>query len=234
MPTDAASPSGPEPGLLARIEAFGVVPVVVLDDPDDALPLADALIAGGLCCAEVTLRTPAGQLAVAAMARRSELLLGVGTVLDPEQVDRSVADGARFVVSPGFDDAVVERCQQLGVPVLPGTVTATEIQRARRAGLGVVKFFPAETSGGLPALQALAAPFHGMRFVPTGGIGPANVGSYLRCPAVLAVGGSWMVPRDLVREHRWDEITRLSARAVQTVAECRAESVPAQVAAVAS
>ena len=209
------------PDVLAQLGAIGVVPVVVLDDADSAGPLADALLAGGLGCAELTLRTPEAERAVRAMADRDDLLLGVGTVLDPGQAERCIADGARFVVSPGFDDAVVERCQELGVAVLPGTATATEVLRARRAGLRTVKFFPAETSGGLPGLQALAAPFHDLRFVPTGGIGPANAGAYLRSPSVLAVGGSWMVPRELVRERRWDEITRLSAQAVSTVAEHR-------------
>jgi 2-dehydro-3-deoxyphosphogluconate aldolase / (4S)-4-hydroxy-2-oxoglutarate aldolase len=204
-----------------------VVPVVVLDDADDAGPLADALLDGGLHCAELTLRTPSAERAVRAMASRSELLVGVGTVLEPEQAERCAAEGARFVVSPGFDDAVVERCQALGLPVLPGTATGTEVLRARRAGLRAVKFFPAETSGGLAGLLALAAPFHDMRFVPTGGIGPANVGDYLRAPAVLAVGGSWMVPRDLLRARRWAEISRLSALAVAAVADHRALASPA-------
>jgi 2-dehydro-3-deoxyphosphogluconate aldolase/(4S)-4-hydroxy-2-oxoglutarate aldolase len=211
--------------VLSRLGGIGVVPVVVLDDADSAGPLADALLAGGLGCAELTLRTPAAERAVSAMASRAELLVGVGTVFEPEQAERCVGEGARFVVSPGFDDAVVERCQSLGVPVLPGTATATEVLRARRAGLRTVKFFPAETSGGLPGLQALAAPFHDMRFLPTGGIGPANAGGYLRTPAVLAVGGSWMVPRQLVRERRWEEISRLSAAAARTVAELRAPAV---------
>ncbi|QMU80415.1 bifunctional 4-hydroxy-2-oxoglutarate aldolase/2-dehydro-3-deoxy-phosphogluconate aldolase [Streptacidiphilus sp. PB12-B1b] len=207
--------------MLSRLGAVGVVPVVVLDDADSAGALADALLAGGLGCAELTLRTPAAEHAVPAMAGRAGLLLGVGTVLEAGQVERCVDAGARFVVSPGFDDEVVERCRSLGVPVLPGTATATEVLRARRAGLRTVKFFPAETSGGLPALRALAAPFHDMRFLPTGGISPANAGDYLRDPAVLAVGGSWMVPRELVRARRWDEITRLSAAAVRAVAELR-------------
>ena len=218
--------SGQQPtDVLAQLGAIGVVPVVVLDDADSAGALADALLAGGLRCAELTLRTPDAERAVRAMADRAELLLGVGTVLEPEQAERCVAEGARFVVSPGFDDAVVERCQRLDVPVLPGTATATEVLRARRAGLRTVKFFPAETSGGLAGLQALAAPFHDMRFVPTGGIGPGNAGGYLRTPTVLAVGGSWMVPRELVRERRWDEISRLSAQAVATVAEYRTQAV---------
>ena len=227
MDVDQGIPATGEqpPDVLARLGAIGVVPVVVLDDADSAGALADALLAGGLRCAELTLRTPAAERAVRAMADRGDLLLGVGTVLEPGQAERCAAEGARFVVSPGFDDGVVERCQQLGVPVLPGTATATEVLRARRAGLRTVKFFPAETSGGLAALRALAAPFHDMRFVPTGGIGPDNAGGYLRTPAVLAVGGSWMVPRELVRERRWDEISRLSAQAVATVAEYRTQAV---------
>jgi 2-dehydro-3-deoxyphosphogluconate aldolase/(4S)-4-hydroxy-2-oxoglutarate aldolase len=127
-------------------------------------------------------------------------------VLDPEQVDRCVDAGARFVVSPGFDDEVVARCEELGVPVLPGTATATEVLRARRHGLRAVKFFPAEQSGGLPAIQAIASVVPDVRYMPTGGVGPDNVERYLRAPQVLAVGGSWMTPRNLIADRAWDEI----------------------------
>jgi 2-dehydro-3-deoxyphosphogluconate aldolase/(4S)-4-hydroxy-2-oxoglutarate aldolase len=208
-------------GILHWISTIGVVPVVILDDAADAAPLADALLAGGLYCAEVTLRTPAGERAIEAMASRVGLLVGAGTVLETDQVDRCTKAGAQFIVSPGFDRAIVERCQSLNVPVLPGVATATEIQNARRAGVRVVKFFPAETSGGLPALTALAAPFGDIRFLPTGGITPANAEGYLRNLCVLAVGGSWMVPRDLIAAGNWQEITRLSRNAVDLVAACR-------------
>jgi 2-dehydro-3-deoxyphosphogluconate aldolase/(4S)-4-hydroxy-2-oxoglutarate aldolase len=153
------------------------------------------------------------------MAEQRNLLVGAGTVLDVGQAERAVEAGARFIVSPGFDDEVVRRCQELSVPVLPGVATATEIQRARRAGLRVVKFFPAETLGGVGALDALSAPFPDMRFIPTGGISPGNLQPYLACSVVLAVGGSWMVPRQLIASRDWAQVTRLAREAAQLVAQ---------------
>src|SRR5215469_15072618 len=148
-------------GALARFASLRIIPVIVIDDIAAARPLADALVAGGLRSAEVTLRTPAAAEAITHFARDAGLLVGAGTVLDADQVSAAVDRGARFVVSPGFDADVVKRCQQLGVPVLPGTATPTDIQQARRAGLTAVKFFPAETLGGVAALGAVAAPFPG-------------------------------------------------------------------------
>src|SRR5919206_2568213 len=184
---------------LTSLRAARLVPVVVLDDAQHAGPLADALVAGGLPVAEVTFRTPAAGDAIRAMADRGDLLLGAGTVLTPAQVDQAVAAGASYVVSPGLSRAVVERCAEHGVLALPGTVTATEVQAALELGLTAVKFFPAGTSGGAAAIAALAAPFAGVGFVPTGGIGPATLHEYLALDAVRAVGGSWMVPRDRIR-----------------------------------
>ncbi len=209
------------PQVLDAIADAGIVPVIVLDDPDAAAPLADALVAGGVRCAEVTLRTAGALRALRTMAERPDLLVGAGTVLDPEQAGACLDAGARFAVSPGFDDAVVERCLALGLPVLPGTATATEALRARRAGLTAVKFFPAHSSGGLPALSALSAALGGLRFMPTGGIGPAELPGYLGHPAVLAVGGSWMVPSRLIAQRGWTEITELCGQAVRTVAQIR-------------
>lgn len=212
----------PDPtGLTARLGEVGIVPVVVLDRAEDAAPLRDALLAGGLPIAEVTLRTEAGIASIAAMATDPEMLVGAGTVLSAEQVDRAVDAGARFVVSPGFSRSVVERCQERGVPVFPGTVTATEVQAAHEAGLRTVKFFPAEQSGGLAALAALAAPFSMMRFMPTGGISATTAGAYLAHPAVCAVGGSWMVARGLIAEGNFAEVTRLAGEAVRAAAEMR-------------
>lgn len=200
--------------ILSALADARLVPVVVLDDAADAAPLAEALVAGGLPVAEVTFRTAAAQDSIRAMADRGDMLLGAGTVLTPEQVDQAVAAGASYVVSPGLSRAVVERCQEHGVLALPGAVTATEIQAALELGLSTVKFFPAGTSGGAAAISALAAPFGGVRFVPTGGIGPKNVQDYLSIPAVAAVGGSWMVPKDRIRSGDFAGITALTAEAV--------------------
>ena len=224
------------PGPSATEDVFGqlatirVIPVIVLDDSAAAAPLAGALAEAGLPCAEITLRTAAGQAAISIMAQQRNLLVGAGTVLDAVQAERAVEAGARFIVSPGFDEEVVRRCQELSVPVLPGAATATEIQRARRAGLRVVKFFPAETLGGVHALDALSAPFPDMRFIPTGGISPGNLQPYLARSVVLAVGGSWMVPRQLIADRDWVQVTRLARDAARLAAQSGAPRVPAPVA----
>lgn len=199
---------------LSRLSAARLVPVVVLDDAQAAGPLAEALVAGGLPVAEVTFRTAAAEAAIATMAARGDVLVGAGTVRTPEQVDRAVDAGAAYVVSPGLSRAVVERCGERGVLALPGAVTATEIQAALELGLTTVKFFPAGTSGGARAIAALAAPFADVRFVPTGGVGPANLREYLDLPAVAAVGGSWMVPKDRIAAGDFAEVRRLTAEAV--------------------
>jgi 2-dehydro-3-deoxyphosphogluconate aldolase/(4S)-4-hydroxy-2-oxoglutarate aldolase len=192
-----------------------LLPVVVIDDAATAEPLADALIAGGLPCAEITFRTAAAADAIKAMAARPEMAVGAGTVLTAEQVDRAVDAGAKFVVSPGFGPAVVARCVELGVPVYPGAATATEIQMALDAGLGTVKFFPAEQLGGAAMIKALAAPFRQVRFIPTGGVTTENLGQYLALPSVLAVGGTWMVAADLLKNRDWAEVTRRTQAAVE-------------------
>ena len=200
--------------VLSALRTARLVPVVVLDDAGDADALAGALVAGGLPVAEVTFRTGAAQDSIRVMAARGDILVGAGTVLTVEQVDQAVAAGASFVVSPGLSRAVVERCAELGVLALPGAVTATEIQAALELGLTTVKFFPAGTSGGAPAIKALAAPFSSVSFVPTGGVGPKNLADYLALPNVAAVGGSWMVPRNLVAAGDFAAITALTADAV--------------------
>lgn len=182
--------------LLAELSAHLLVPVVVIDDARAAVSLGEALVDGGLPVAEVTFRTSAGPESLRRLADRGDLLVGAGTVLTPAQVDQAVDCGARFIVSPGLSRAVVERCLEHGVLPLPGAVTATEVQAALELGLTTVKFFPAESSGGAAAVRSLAAPFTGVGFMPTGGIGPNNLADYLTLPAVRAVGGSWMVPRD--------------------------------------
>jgi 2-dehydro-3-deoxyphosphogluconate aldolase/(4S)-4-hydroxy-2-oxoglutarate aldolase len=191
-----------------------LVPVVVLDDAADAPALGDALVAGGLPVAEVTFRTPAARDAIARLADRGDLLVGAGTVLTAAQVDAAVGAGAAFVVSPGTSAAVVERCAEHGVPVVPGAVTPTEVMRALELGLDLVKFFPAASSGGAATVAALASVFGGVRFVPTGGIGLRELPDYLALPAVAAVGGSWMVPRGRVGARDVAGIAALTREAV--------------------
>lgn len=193
-----------------------LLPVVVLQDAADAEPLAAALAEGGLGSVEVTFRTDAAAEAIRIMAENPDLLVGAGTVVTPAQVDAAVAAGAKFVVSPGFSPKVVGYCQSLGLPVYPGAATATEIQMALDAGLEIVKFFPAEQLGGAKMIKALAAPFRSVRFIPTGGVNTANLPDYLALPAVFAVGGTWMVAPDLIAAGKWDEVTRLTALAVET------------------
>ncbi|NEE03125.1 bifunctional 4-hydroxy-2-oxoglutarate aldolase/2-dehydro-3-deoxy-phosphogluconate aldolase [Phytoactinopolyspora halotolerans] len=200
--------------VLSALSARRLVPVVVLDDAAYADQLAGALVEGGLPVAEVTFRTSAAEEAIRAMADRGDMLIGAGTVLTPEQVDKAVAAGASYVVSPGLSRAVVERCHEHGVLALPGAVTATEIQAALELGITTVKFFPAGTSGGAAAVKALAAPFGDVQFVPTGGVNAKNLAEYLAIPAVAAVGGSWMVPRDRIKDGDFGAIAELTADAV--------------------
>ena len=200
--------------ILDQLVRHRLVPVVVVDDAGDAPALGDALVAGGLPVAEVTFRTAAAPDAIRALVDRGDVLVGAGTVLTPAQVDAAVAAGAGYVVSPGTSRAVVERCLEHGVLALPGAVTATEVQAALELGARTVKFFPAGSAGGAPAIAALAAPFGDVRFVPTGGIGPANLEQFLALPSVVAVGGSWMVPRDLVGARATDALRTLVADAV--------------------
>lgn len=200
--------------ISAAVARTRLLPVVVLQDAAGADPLAAALVAGGLRSVEVTFRTDAAADAIKAMAARGDLLVGAGTVLTVEQVDRAVAAGARFVVSPGFSPRVVRHCLGLGLPVFPGAATATEVQMALDEGLDTVKFFPAEDLGGVRMIKALAAPFRSVRFIPTGGVNAGNLADYLALPSVLAVGGTWMVAPDLLAEGRWDEVTRRTAAAV--------------------
>ena len=199
--------------VLSALRTACLVPVVVLDEAAQADDLATALVAGGLPIAEVAFRTVAALDSIRVMSARGDVIVGAGTVLTVAQVDQAVAAGARFVVSPGLSRDVVERCQENGVLVLPGAVTATEVQAALE-GLTTVKFFPAHTSGGPAAIGALGAPFAGVSFVPTGGIGPKNLAEYLSLPMVAAVGGSWMVSRDLVKAGDFAGIQRLTADAV--------------------
>ena len=191
-----------------------VVPVVVIDELDIALPLARALVEGGLPVAEVTFRTAVAAVAMRLIADETDLLVGAGTVVRPEQVDLAFDAGARFVVTPGFSPAVADRCAELGIPVVPGVATATEVIAALDHGLDLLKLFPAEASGGIPLLRALRGPFPDVRFVPTGGVSAANAADYLAVPSVAAIGGSWMVAPELIRAGDFAAVTRLTAEAV--------------------
>jgi 2-dehydro-3-deoxyphosphogluconate aldolase / (4S)-4-hydroxy-2-oxoglutarate aldolase len=197
--------------LLARVR---LIPVITIQDAAQAEPLAEALKAGGLPCAEVTLRTDAAEEAIRIMSQDPDMLVGAGTVLSENQAERAVAAGSGFIVTPGFSGKVVRACQDRSVPVIPGAVTATEIGTALDAGLRVVKFFPAATMGGLAALRALAGPFPMMRFVPTGGVTAGNMSEYLGLSCVLAVGGSWVVAADLLASGNYAEVTRRASEAV--------------------
>lgn len=210
------------PNPLELIGELGIVPVVRLEQPAEGIPLARALLAGGLPCAEVTFRTQAAVDAIRQMtAAIPDVVVGAGTVVSVDQARQAVEAGARFIVSPGFGPKVVEWCLQARVPVLPGVATPSDILQALDHGLSILKFFPAESLGGIPTLEAIAAPFGGVRFVPTGGITVANLGAYLKLPAVFAVGGSWLVAPRLIAAGRFDEITRLTQEAVSAVRQAR-------------
>ena len=204
-----------------QIRTTQVVPVIALDDAAHAGPLGEALVAGRLPIAEVTFRTEAAVESIATMARNPELLVGAGTVVNVDQVDQAAEAGARFVVSPGFSASVAARCADHGLPLVPGVDSSTEIIAALYAGITTVKFFPASTSGGAPAIKALSAPFPQVRFVPTGGISPSNLADYLAVDAVTACGGSWMVPSAALRAGDFDQITKLAAEAVALAASLR-------------
>jgi len=200
--------------MTERLRAARVVPVITIDDPENAVPLAHALSAGGLAGAEITFRTPRAAEAIRRIAAEAPAFLaGAGTVLTPAQVDAARDAGAQFIVAPGFNRRVVEHCLSLGVPVYPGIATPTEVQAALELDLTTLKFFPAEPMGGLNYLKAIAAPFVGVSFVPTGGISAANVASYLAFDRVVACGGSWMAPADWIAEKQFDRIREESQRA---------------------
>lgn len=197
------------------LEELVIVPVVVLEDEAHAAPMADALMAAGMRSAEVTFRTAAAAGAIRAMrAAQPEMHVGAGTVLTVEQVDEALAAGAEFIVAPGFDDEVVSHCIERGVPVLPGTVTPSEVGAARKLGLTVTKFFPAAQYGGLDTIKALCAPFVGHRFMPTGGVSKANLGDYLGSKSIIAVGGTWMVKPALFADGDFSQVEQLAAEAM--------------------
>lgn len=208
--------------VLKQMSGYGIIPVVVLNDVKDALPLGKALVEGGIPCAEVTFRTDAAEESIRIMSENfPEMLVGAGTVLTTEQVDRAVNAGAKFIVSPGLNPKVVKYCLEKNIPVTPGVITPSEIEQAMELGLEVVKFFPAEPFGGLKTIKALAAPYTKMKFMPTGGINVSNVRDYLAFDKIIACGGSWMVSGNLVKEGKFDEITKLVKEAAEIVKEVR-------------
>jgi 2-dehydro-3-deoxyphosphogluconate aldolase/(4S)-4-hydroxy-2-oxoglutarate aldolase len=203
---------------LEELGKIGVVPVIRIDDPEKAVPLARALLAGGIPCAEITFRTEAGAEALGRICREvPEILCGAGTVLTAGQVDKAAAAGAKFIVTPGFNPKVVRRCLEKGVPVTPGCSGPSDMEAALEAGLDVVKFFPAEQAGGLGYIKAVSAPYPSLMFMPTGGINAGNIASYLACEKVLACGGSWMVPPDRIGAGDFDAVTALCREAVAKV-----------------
>ncbi len=208
--------------MAAKIEQLGVVPVVVLEEVKDAVPLAKALCEGGLPCAEVTFRTAAAEESIREMSKAyPEMLVGAGTVLTKEQVDRAVGAGARFIVSPGFDPEIVDYCLEKQIPVFPGCITPSEVAQAVKRGLKVVKFFPAEQFGGVATIKALSAPYVGLKFMPTGGVNAKNLKDYLTCKSIIACGGSWMVKGDMIKAGEFDKIKAMTQEAVNLVAEIR-------------
>ena len=208
--------------ILEELSGYGIVPVVVLNRTEDAAPLANALCAGGLKCAEVTFRTEAAEESIKIMTTEfPDMLVGAGTVLTTEQVDRAVKAGAKFIVSPGFDPEVVDYCITKNIPVVPGCITPSEVSQGVKRGLEVLKFFPAGQAGGVAMIKAMAAPFTGVKFMPTGGINASNLSEYLAFNKVVACGGSWMVKADLINEGDFDQITKLTAEAVALVKEIR-------------
>jgi len=207
--------------IIAQLESFRIVPVVVLEDAANAAPLGAAMKAGGLPCAEITFRTAAAAASIKAMSADPDIVVGAGTVLTTDQAQAAVDAGAKFLVSPGISPKVVEWALARNVLIIPGCVTPTEIQMALEYGLKVVKFFPAGNYGGAKTLKSLAAVYGGVRFVPTGGIDAGNIGEYLGIKAVAACGGSWICTNELIKAGNWAEITRLTAEGIKAAKAVR-------------
>jgi 2-dehydro-3-deoxyphosphogluconate aldolase / (4S)-4-hydroxy-2-oxoglutarate aldolase len=201
--------------LFRKFEQMKVIPVVKIDDANDAPPLADAFVKGGLPCAEITFRTAAAADAIKKMASRGDMLVGAGTVLSVDTVKKAMDCGATFIVSPGFNPRVVDYCVKSNIPVTPGVATPSEIEAAMDFGLDVLKFFPAEAMGGLKMLTAISAPYGKVRFVPTGGIDEKNLAAYLGFAKTLCCGGTWIAKADLINTKAFDKITDITKRAVE-------------------
>jgi 2-dehydro-3-deoxyphosphogluconate aldolase/(4S)-4-hydroxy-2-oxoglutarate aldolase len=211
--------------ILTRLGAVGFIPVITIHDAANSKSLAQALINGGLPCLEVTLRTSVAAEAIRILAASfPQMLVGAGTVNSVHQAETAVAAGARFIVTPGFDAAVVDWCLGSSVPIIPGVMTPTEVNMALNKGLSLLKYFPAEAAGGVRALRAISEPYAGVKFVPTGGITQSNLIDYSRLPAVFACAGSWVAPDRLIAQAEFDRIRNLAAQAVLLVKEARALS----------
>ena len=204
--------------ILYRIAELKLIPMVVMDKAEHAASFGDALVAGGLPIAEITFRTPAAEAAVRGLAARGDLLVGAGTILTTEQADRAIGAGAQFLVAPGTNPKIVEHVLNHGITMMPGVITSSEIERAMSLGVTTLKFFPAETMGGVATLKALAGPYPDVRFVPTGGITPELLPSYLQLPSVAACGGSWLAPREMLAAGNFDAIARLVEQARKILA----------------
>ena len=208
--------------IAGRIKDIGIVPVIAISDVEKAVPLAKALIEGGIPCAEITFRTAEGEECIRRIAAEiPEILVGAGTILSIEQAMRARKAGAEFVVSPGFNPSVVNYCIENEIPIIPGCSTPTDMEAAMEFGLDTVKFFPAEQAGGLAYIKACAAPYPMLNFMPTGGINAKNIGTYVAFDKVIACGGSWMVSKELIGSGSFEEITRLCKEAVKLVQEAR-------------
>ena len=204
--------------VLERMKRCGIVPVVVLENAEDAVETAKAMLRGGVDVMEITFRTAAAPESIRRVAREvPDMLVGAGTVVTLDQCMQAIACGAKFIVSPGFDEEVVAWCCENRIPVTPGCVTPTEIMAALKYGLKVLKFFPANVYGGLAALKSLSGPFGGVKFIPTGGVGPANLGDFAASPTVHAVGGSWVCPKGDITAHNYEKIETLCREARQVI-----------------
>lgn len=207
---------------LSRLEQIAVVPAIILEDADHAEPLAEALIEGGLPCAEITLRTPAALEALSRMTPYSDrLLLGAGTVLNTSQAAQAIDAGAQFIVSPGMDEKLIRFCQDRNILIIPGACTPTEVMLAVNLGLECVKFFPSHAFGGLPVLRALHGPFPHMRYMPTGGVTMESLSDHLSFKPVLAVGGTWMIRPEWLENGRYDLVTEVCATTMEIVQHAR-------------
>lgn len=208
--------------LIKKISDTGVIPVVKIDNAEDAVPLAKALKEGGLSCAEITYRTDAAEEAIRRISKEfPDFFVAAGTVLTKEQADSAINAGASFLVSPGLNPEIVKYCAQKGYPIIPGVATPSEVEMAMSLGLTYLKFFPAEAAGGVKMIKAMSAPYTKVKFMPTGGVSTKNLADYLACKCVYACGGSWMVPADKITDGKFDEIKEMTKEAVKLLKEIR-------------
>lgn len=212
--------------LMQEIYHYGIVPVIAIKKLEDAVPLAKALVDGGLPVAEVTFRTDAAKDAIAAMSKEfPEMLVGAGTVLTTAQVDEAVAAGSKFIVSPGLNPKIVKYCQSINIPIIPGTANPSDLEVALELGLDTVKFFPAEVNGGLNAIKAMSAPYGNLKFMPTGGVNEDNLADYLASDKIVACGGTWMVKSDLIDSKQFDKIRELTENALSKMLDIKLDHV---------